>query len=106
VWQQIDYLRFIRDFGPRIMHVHAKDLTVDKEMLYQDGILGSGFRSEIPKLPGMGDVNWRMLIGELYSAGYDYVISIEHEDANWEGTEDLVKRGFLLAKQALEPWVV
>jgi len=34
--------------------------------------------------------------------GYDFVLSIEHEDRNWEKTEELVKRGFLLAKKTLE----
>jgi len=34
------------------------------------------------------------------------VISIEHEDRRFEGGEDLVKRGFLLARDALRPYVV
>jgi len=106
VWQQIDYIRFIYDFKDCIFHVHAKDMDIDKEMFYQDGILGCGFRWQIPHLPGMGLIDWRRLIAALYDVGYDFVLSIEHEDANWEATEELVKRGFLLAKKTLELYIV
>lgn len=102
VWQQIDYVRFIYDFGDRIFHVHAKDMDIDEEMFYQDGILGCGFRWQIPRLPGQGLIDWQELVAALYDVGYDFVLSIEHEDANWEATEELVKRGFLLAKKTLE----
>ena len=106
VWQQIDYVRFIYDFGNRIFHVHAKDMAIDEEMFYQDGILGCGFRWQIPRLPGQGLVDWQELVAALYDVGYDFVLSIEHEDRNWEGPEELVKRGFLLAKKTLELYTV
>ena len=102
VWQQIDYIRFIYDFGDRIIHVHAKDMAIDEEMLYQDGILGCGFRWQIQRLPGQGLIDWQELVAALYDVGYDFVLSIEHEDRNWEETEELIKRGFLLAKKTLE----
>ena len=102
VWQQIDYVRFIYDFGDRIFHVHAKDMAIDEELFYQDGILGCGFRWQIPRLPGLGLVDWQEVVAALYDVGYDLVLSIEHEDRNWEATEELIKRGFLLAKKTLE----
>jgi sugar phosphate isomerase/epimerase len=102
VWQQIDYIRFIYDFGDRIFHVHAKDMDIDEEMFYQDGILGCGFRWQIPRLPGQGLLDWREITAALYDVGYDFVLSIEHEDRNWEGTAELVKRGFLVAKKTLD----
>ncbi|HTG40159.1 MAG TPA: sugar phosphate isomerase/epimerase, partial [Methylomirabilota bacterium] len=42
----------------------------------------------------------------LYAVGYDGAISIEHEDRVFEGDVDLVKRGFLLARDVLKPYVV
>ena len=45
------------------------------------------------------------LIAALYAVGYDYVISIEHEDRAFEKTEDLVKRGFYLTRDYLRPWI-
>jgi sugar phosphate isomerase/epimerase len=106
IWQQIDYIRFVYDFGDRIFHVHAKDMDIDEEMFYQDGILGCGFRWQIPRLPGQGLIDWQKLVATLYDVGYDFVLSIEHEDRNWEGSEELVKRGFLVAKKTLELYTI
>ena len=36
-------------------------------------------------------------------AGYDHVVSVEHEDRTFEGSEELVKRGFLIARDVLKP---
>jgi sugar phosphate isomerase/epimerase len=60
---------------------------------------------QVPRLPGLGDVNWAQFISALYAVGYDHVISIEHEDRAFEKTEDLVKRGFLLARDILKPFI-
>jgi sugar phosphate isomerase/epimerase len=106
IWQQIDYIRFIYDFGDRIFHVHAKDMAIDEEMFYQDGILGCGFRWQIPRLPGQGLIDWRELVTALYDVGYDFVLSIEHEDANWESSRELIQRGFLVAKKTLELYTI
>jgi sugar phosphate isomerase/epimerase len=105
VWQMIDYTRVVYDFGPRIFHVHAKDMRVDREQLYQRGVLSLGMGWQIPRLPGLGEVRWDQFISALYAVGYDYVVSIEHEDRAFEATEDLVKRGFLIARDALKPYV-
>src|SRR6516225_2280273 len=49
VWQHIDYVRCIREFGSRIFHVHAKDTRIDADALYSVGSLGLGWHT--PKLP-------------------------------------------------------
>ena len=41
----------------------------------------------------------------LYAIGYDRWIRIEHEDRAFEGDEELVKRGFLIARDVLRPYV-
>ncbi len=105
IWQFIDYIRPIHDFTDRIFHVHAKDMRVDREMLYQDGVLGCGFRWAIPKLPGLGEVDWAMFASALYEVGYDFVISVEHEDRSFEGTEEAIKRGFYLTRDTLKPLI-
>jgi sugar phosphate isomerase/epimerase len=105
VWQMIDYLRVVRDFKDRIFHVHAKDLQIDYEGLYQHGVLSLGMGWQVPRLPGLGDVRWDRFISALYRNGYDYVISVEHEDRAFESTEQLVKRGFLIARDALRPYI-
>ena len=106
VWQMIDIERVVREFGPRIWHVHAKDLQIDREGLYERGILSLGMGWQVPRLPGLGDVPWPRFLSALYRVGYGGVICVEHEDRQFEGTDELVKRGFLLARDVLRPWIV
>jgi len=105
VWQMIDYVRVVYDFGDRIFHVHAKDMRIDREQLYQRGVLSLGMGWQVPRLPGLGEVRWDQFISALYAVGYDYVISIEHEDRAFEGSEELVKRGFLISRDVLRPYI-
>ncbi|MCE7980794.1 MAG: sugar phosphate isomerase/epimerase [Caldilinea sp. CFX5] len=105
IWQMIDYERVVYDFADRIFHVHAKDMRVDREQLYQRGIMSIGMGWQIPRLPGLGEVNWAKFLGALYAVGYDYVCSIEHEDRAFEGEELLVKRGLLIARDVLSPYL-
>jgi len=105
VWLMIDYKRVVRDFCNRIFHVHAKDLEIDREGLYQNGTLSLGMGWQIPRLPGLGEVDWGGFISQLYRFGYDYVISIEHEDRKFEGSDELVKRGFLISRDILKPYL-
>ncbi len=103
IWQGIDYVQAVLDFGPRIFHTHAKDTKFFIERLNKTGYLGFGWHED--RLPGLGDIDWQAHISALYEVGYDYVISIEHEDRNWEENEEAVKRGLLLAKRYLEPLI-
>jgi len=105
ILQMIDYERVVYEFADKIFHVHAKDLQIDREGLYQNGVLSQGMGWQIPRLPGLGDVDWGKFISALYRIGYDYVISIEHEDRTFERTEDLIKRGFLLSRDVLRPYI-
>ncbi|TIO61022.1 MAG: sugar phosphate isomerase/epimerase, partial [Mesorhizobium sp.] len=52
VWQMIDKERFIREFGPHMLHVHAKDLMIDHDGLYERGILSAGIGWQVPRMPG------------------------------------------------------
>ena len=105
VWQMIDQARFIREFGPHMMHAHAKDLMIDRDGLYERGIMSAGMGWQVPRMPGLGEVDWNVIYSGLYRAGYDGSIIIEHEDRRFEGSDELVKRGFLLARDVLRPFV-
>jgi sugar phosphate isomerase/epimerase len=105
VWLMIDVERAIRDFADRIFHTHAKDLEIRADGLYRHGSLSGGIGWQVPRLPGLGQVDWPRFVAALYGAGYDSVISIEHEDRRFEGDEQLVKRGFLIARDALRPYI-
>ena len=105
VWLMIDQARFIREFGPHILHVQAKDVQIDRDGLYERGTLSSGIGWQIPRLPGLGEAKWSEIFAALYRAGYDGDIIIEHEDRDFEGTDELVQRGFLIARDVLRPWI-
>jgi sugar phosphate isomerase/epimerase len=85
VWQMIDPVVFIKEFGDRIFHVHAKDWELQKDILHIDGVTGTGSwqrkdRAARYRVPGWGDVEWRRVITALLEVGYDFVLSFEHED--------------------------
>jgi sugar phosphate isomerase/epimerase len=105
ILQMIDYERVVREFGVKIFHVHAKDLHIDREGLYNNGVLSQGMGWQIPRLPGLGDMDWAKFFAALTAAHYDYVVSIEHEDRAFEDNEDVVKRGFYLARDILRPYI-
>jgi sugar phosphate isomerase/epimerase len=103
VWLMIDYERAVYDYGDRIFHVHAKDMEVRRDGLYRHGTFSAGIGWQVPRLPGLGEVDWRRFVAALYAVGYDGVISVEHEDRRFEGDDELVKRGFLIARETLRP---
>lgn len=105
VWQMIDQPRFIKEFGARMVHVHAKDLMIDQDGLYENGILSLGMGWQVPRMPGLGEVKWPDVFSGLYRAGYNGPVIIEHEDRNFEGSDAAIKRGFLLARDVLRPFI-
>jgi sugar phosphate isomerase/epimerase len=105
ILQMIDYERVIREFGDKIFHFHAKDLHIDREGLYNNGVLSQGMGWQVPRLPGLGDIDWAKVFAALTAARYDYVVSIEHEDRVFEHDEELVKRGFYLSRDLLKPFI-
>jgi sugar phosphate isomerase/epimerase len=105
IWQMIDIERVIAEFGDRIYHVHAKDLEIDEDGLYEYGIMSAGIGWQVPRLPGLGDVDWGEFMSALYRAGYQGDITVEHEDRQFEETDDLIKSGFLIARDVLRPYI-
>jgi sugar phosphate isomerase/epimerase len=104
VWLMIDQERFIREFGPHILHFQAKDVEIDRDGLYERGTLSSGIGWQIPRLPGLGEAPWGRIFAALYKAGYAGDCIIEHEDRKFEKTDELIKRGFLIARDVLRPY--
>jgi sugar phosphate isomerase/epimerase len=103
IWQHIDYVRCVREFGSRIFHVHAKDTRIDPDGIYQHGILGLGWHT--PKLPGLGDVNWGQFLGALTDVGYTGPVCIEVEDRAFEDSQNARKRALRQSKRYLEQFV-
>jgi sugar phosphate isomerase/epimerase len=102
VWQHIDYVRCVRDFGSRILHVHAKDTRIDGDRLYAVGSQGLGWHTA--KIPGLGDVDWGRLFSALTDTGYHGAVCIEVEDRAFEGSLADRKRALRQSKRFLEQW--
>lgn len=101
VWEMVDPYAPIDEFKDRIFHVHAKDAAIDREQLAQTGIL-TDFSWWSYRIPGRGELDWNKLLGKLKANGYDGTISLEHEDAAYEGTLEAVENGLLDGKAYLE----
>jgi sugar phosphate isomerase/epimerase len=106
IWQMIDMERAIYEFADRIVHVHAKDLEIQRDGLYEHGVMSLGMGWQVPRLPGLGEVRWDRFFAALYASGYDGPVIIEHEDRKFEGSEELIIRGFHLARDVLSPYIV
>lgn len=112
-WLGIDYVSVVNEFASRIFHVHAKDTEILPEGRHRYGIHG---KQITPKpwesgwwryrLPGLGEIDWGRFTRALKDSGYDYVISIEHEDPVWEGSDQKVKEGLLLGREHLSQFLI
>lgn len=85
VWQLIDPVVFIKTFGSRIFHAHAKDGEIQEDEVRRSGVVptGSWMRPDRGfrfRVPGWGQVDWHRVMTALVTVGYDYVLSFEHED--------------------------
>ena len=101
----VDPLRFLSEFGAHVRHAHGKDTAFDAEHLYETGNLGPSLGKKIPGfgegwwrycVPGDGAVNWAGVAAGLTAHGFDGIISVELEDAryngSWEGEQKGLRR--------------
>jgi len=86
IWQHMDYLKAIREFGHKFYHVHAKDVRIDHEKLAKKGIMAYPNEYHTPKLPGMGDVDWGQFFSYLTDSGYEGAVCVEVEDRAFENS--------------------
>jgi sugar phosphate isomerase/epimerase len=88
-WQGVDVPAAIKALGDGIFHVHAKDVAIDPQNVAVNGVIDAksyrrmGERSWLFRSVGWGhgELEWKRIVTALRLAGYDYVMSIEHEDA-------------------------
>ncbi|MGC4234904.1 MAG: sugar phosphate isomerase/epimerase [Niabella sp.] len=98
LWQQINYLDPLLEFKDKLFHIHLKDTRMHKEKLERLGILVSPLEFHSPKLPGLGDIDWKSFFSTLKVSGYEGPVVIEFEDKTFEDTKENVVRGLLQAR--------
>jgi sugar phosphate isomerase/epimerase len=114
VWIGIDPVEALRPYIDRIPHAQAKDIQVDAAARNRYGWPGRAVVRDDPwdvgwwryRVPGLGQVDWVRLVDTLYEGGFDGVLSVEHEDPVWGGTEERVEIGLRIAHRTLRPLLV
>ena len=99
IWQGMDPVACIKEMGDAIFHFHAKDTKIEKYNTAVNGVLDTKSygdvlnRSWVFRTVGYGNdySYWKDMISALRTVGYDYAISIEHEDSLMSQNEGLTK---------------
>jgi sugar phosphate isomerase/epimerase len=98
-WNGVDPVAAIRKLGDAIFHVHGKDVYVDPLNVSVNGCNDNKPYDRIAERSwtfrtigyGHGVKTWKDIMSAFRLIGYDYVISIEHEDALMSTDEGLAK---------------
>ncbi|HKT00725.1 MAG TPA: sugar phosphate isomerase/epimerase [Rugosimonospora sp.] len=114
LWMGIDPVAALRPYVDRVAHAQAKDIELFPERRTRYGWPGKAVVRDSPwdvgwwryRVPGLGQVDWTRVVDTLYEGGFDGVLSVEHEDPLWGGTEDKVKTGLDIAHRTLRPLIV
>lgn len=110
-WQGIDPVEAIKILGSEnaIHHFHAKDTIIDQQNMNRNGLTDMTEYAHMRdrawyfRTVGFGHdlKTWADIISALRLMGYDYVVSIEHEDGLMS-----VDEGFTKAVENLQPLMV
>ncbi|MBB5056689.1 sugar phosphate isomerase/epimerase [Granulicella aggregans] len=118
-WQQIDIPEAIAELGDAIFHFHAKDVAVNPARVGVNGVLDTKSYTQLRERSwlfrsvgwGHSEIEWKKIASALRLVGYDYVMSIEHEDALMSTHEGLssaigMLSRVLMKEEAVEAWWV
>ncbi|MEH6416171.1 sugar phosphate isomerase/epimerase family protein [Pseudomonas sp. CGJS7] len=117
LWRGVDMPQAIRALGPAIFHFHAKDVALDRANTAVHGVVDARSYRDIAQRAwsfrsvghGHDLLVWKQIMQALRVAGYDYVVSLEHEDAlmsteqGFQTAIDTLKLA-LLRDPPDEPW--
>ncbi|MDX8440971.1 sugar phosphate isomerase/epimerase family protein [Mesorhizobium australafricanum] len=109
MWMGADPLAAVRKLGSAIYYVHAKDTRVEPVPAGIDGVLDARPPTLLAERAwnyitlgyGHGETWWRQFCTALKQAGYDDVLSIEHEDMMLSPMEGMRKSVALLRNVAI-----
>jgi sugar phosphate isomerase/epimerase len=116
-WQGIDPCAAIKELASCIYHFHAKDTHLDQQNITINGVVDAKRytllkrRSWYFRAVGYGHdaIVWKDMMSALRLVDYDYVVSIEHEDAFLSREEGLRKaveflKQVLITEKPTETW--
>lgn len=114
LWMGIDPVAAIKPYVDKVAHAQAKDAEIFPDKRNRYGYPGIAVNRTDPwdvgwwryRVPGLGQVDWVRVVDALYEGGFDGVLSVEHEDPVWGGTEGRVLTGLDIAHRTLRPLLV
>lgn len=106
VWQMMDPIKPIYDYKDKLFHIHLKDVKVYRDKLDKVGIMAYPLEYHSPKIPGLGDVDWRAFFSALTSVKYRGPVCIEVEDKAFEGSPEDVVSAILTSRNYLSQFLV
>ena len=106
IWQQMDYISPIYEFKDKMFHIHFKDIKILKDKLKEVGVLAYPLDYMLPKIPGLGDVNWSKFVSALTDIGYNGYACVEVEDRAFEKSLDDKFASLKLTKNYLNQFVI
>lgn len=109
MWMGADPIAAVRKLGSAIYYVHAKDTRIEPIPAAIDGVLDARPPNDYAERAwnyitlgyGHGETWWRQFCTALKQAGYDDVLSIEHEDMMLSPMEGMRKSVALLRNVAI-----
>jgi sugar phosphate isomerase/epimerase len=105
VWQQMDEVQPIYDFADKLFHIHLKDIKVFPGKLNEVGIMAYPLDYYSPKIPGLGDVNWRAFFSALTTVKYRGPVCIEVEDQAFEDSEEDIQSALRTSRNYLKQFI-
>lgn len=114
MWIGIDPIAALIPYVHKIVHAQAKDIQLFPERRNRWGVFGKSLERTNPwdvgwwryRVPGLGQIEWVRIVDALYEGGFDGVLSVEHEDPVWGGTEEKIQVGLEIAQRTLRPLLV
>ena len=116
-WQGMRIPEVIAELGEAIFHFHAKDVALAPANMAINGVLDTKSYAKMKERSwlfrsvgsGHGELEWKAIVAALRLEGYDYVMSIEHEDALASIHEGLssaigMLTRVMLTEPAVEAW--
>ena len=95
----------IYDFKNKIFHFHIKDAKFYPDKYDEAGIFASPLEYHVPKLPGLGDIEWGGVVSALNDIGYNGAAVIEIEDRAYEGSLEMRKKSILLSRDFMRQYI-
>ena len=99
----IDYA--IKKYADRIFHVHFKDIKIIQDSVNKYGKFSYPGLWHIPKLPGLGDIEFNKFVSSLNEIGYKGSACVEMEDRAFEATIEDTLEGVKICSKYMQTMI-